>query len=365
MLAHVGRDGVHVDVAQAEHQAGRLNAAVLVALLQSRRPALAATNASAVASIVRRARIGARAADGREARRRSPRRARRAPRRRPARAAAAATPRLAHQVEQQRFVDLRIERRDRRDVVRRVGEVARASRPSRSAARRSPAAIPPTMRSVARMERHPRTDHRRGRGTAEKAVALDEHRARAGARRRQRRRAARVAAADDQDVELPPRCHARAFASRPRSTAGTAWAEARTACVVPSRTRSTTRSTPRAARTTRPKRPGCAPRSACANPGCEAAAPRRRVRDRRSPALPAQALRRSPAKTPTPTMIAIAKERLPGVPLRVGRMQDLSVSTPYDVADVPVRLDRLRRGRRGTARDDAPASPPRSGAADS
>ena len=31
------------------------------------------------------------------------------------------------------------------------------------------------------------------------------------------------------------------------------------------------------------------------------------------------------------TMIAIAKERLPGVPLRVGRMQDLAVDRPYDV----------------------------------
>jgi ubiquinone/menaquinone biosynthesis C-methylase UbiE len=31
------------------------------------------------------------------------------------------------------------------------------------------------------------------------------------------------------------------------------------------------------------------------------------------------------------TMIAIAKERLPGVPFRVGRMQDLNVDEPYDV----------------------------------
>jgi trans-aconitate methyltransferase len=30
------------------------------------------------------------------------------------------------------------------------------------------------------------------------------------------------------------------------------------------------------------------------------------------------------------TMIEIAKERLPGVPLRVGKMQDLAVSAPYD-----------------------------------
>jgi SAM-dependent methyltransferase len=30
------------------------------------------------------------------------------------------------------------------------------------------------------------------------------------------------------------------------------------------------------------------------------------------------------------TMIAIAKEHLPGVPLRVGRMQDLAVGSPYD-----------------------------------
>jgi trans-aconitate methyltransferase len=32
------------------------------------------------------------------------------------------------------------------------------------------------------------------------------------------------------------------------------------------------------------------------------------------------------------TMIEIAKERLPGVPFRVGRMQDLTVKQPYDVA---------------------------------
>jgi len=32
------------------------------------------------------------------------------------------------------------------------------------------------------------------------------------------------------------------------------------------------------------------------------------------------------------TMIEIAKERLPGVPFRVGRMQDLTVERPYDVA---------------------------------
>lgn len=31
-----------------------------------------------------------------------------------------------------------------------------------------------------------------------------------------------------------------------------------------------------------------------------------------------------------PAMIAIARERLPGIPLRVGRMQDLSVSEPFD-----------------------------------
>ena len=63
-----------------------------------------------------------------------------------------------------------------------------------------------------RVERHPRPDHRGRRGAAEKAVALDEQRARAGARRGQRRRAAGVPAADDQDVVLP---RSSTFAANP------------------------------------------------------------------------------------------------------------------------------------------------------
>ena len=104
-------------MAQPEHQAGRLNAAALVTLLQSRTPADAATNASAVASIVRRARIRARAADGRE-RRAAYRAAFVAHRVDDQRVQQQVHVRLAHHLEQQRLVDLGIERRDRRDVVR-------------------------------------------------------------------------------------------------------------------------------------------------------------------------------------------------------------------------------------------------------
>ena len=63
---------------------------------------------------------------------------------------------------------------------------------------------------------HPRPDHRGRRGAAEKAVTLDEQRARAGARRSQRRGTARVSAADDENVVIR---HAWDFAGRGGSTA--------------------------------------------------------------------------------------------------------------------------------------------------
>ena len=65
-----------------------------------------------------------------------------------------------------------------------------------------------------RVERHPRPDHRRRRGAAEKTVALDEQRARAGARRRQRRGAARISTTDHQDIVIHKghiRCDTRGY----------------------------------------------------------------------------------------------------------------------------------------------------------
>ena len=177
---------------------------------------------------------------------------------------------------------------------------------------------------AARMEGHPRADHRGGRRAAEKAVALDQQRARAGARRGQRRRTPGVAAPDDQHVArrlIAPRLRAIA----PASTAGA----------------------PKADR-------ACLPRSQAfyeaiyeargkdyaaeaawlraaigvANPGAK------RVLDVAcGTGAHLRFLHRHfevAGEDADAAMIAIAKERLPGVPLRVGRMQDLAVDAPFD-----------------------------------
>ena len=115
---------------------------------------------------------------------------------------------LGHHLEEQRLVDFGIEGRDGRHVVGGIAHVA-----GRRAHLDEPLddllgdAADDAL--VAGVERHPRSDHRGGRGTAQKAVALDEQRARAVPRRRQRSRATGVAAADDQNVV----CHGRAFAA--------------------------------------------------------------------------------------------------------------------------------------------------------
>ena len=106
---------------------------------------------------------------------------------------------LRHHLEEQRLVQLRVERRDRRNVVRRVVHVS--GRPAHRHKTlddllRDPAddPLPP------RMKRHPRPDHRRGCRPAEKPVALDQQRVRPVPRRSERRRAPRVAAADNEHV---------------------------------------------------------------------------------------------------------------------------------------------------------------------
>ncbi len=108
---------------------------------------------------------------------------------------------LAHHFEQQRLVRLRIERRDRGNVVGRIVDVT-----GRSA--RAHQALHDLLRDAADdairtgMKSHPRTDHRGGGRSAEEPVALDQHRARAVARRRDRGGATRVSAADHEHVEL-------------------------------------------------------------------------------------------------------------------------------------------------------------------
>ncbi len=213
MVAHVFRDGVHVDVAEPEHQARRLHAPALVALLHR---AARGGGHERIGGRIDRAlgEIRAHPADRGE--------------RRPAHRTALVAhgvdhqrvqqqlhARFAHQVEQQRLVNLGIERRDRRHVVRRIrnvsGRAAERDQPLHDLLR-DPAHDP----VAAGVKGHPRPDHRRRGRTAEEAVALDQERTRAGTGRRQRRSAAGVAAAHDQNVVL---FHALAFAGRARSTA--------------------------------------------------------------------------------------------------------------------------------------------------
>ena len=111
---------------------------------------------------------------------------------------------LAHHLEQQRLVRFGIERRNRRDVVGRVVKMSgRAARAHQTLHDLLSDAADDAI--LARVKRHPRPDHRRRGGSAEKSVALDEERARAVARGRNRGRASGVAAADDHHVVIPHR----------------------------------------------------------------------------------------------------------------------------------------------------------------
>jgi hypothetical protein len=187
-----------VDVTQTEHQGRGLNAAALVALLCRN------------AGVCRHERVGrridddaarvfARSSDGCE--------------RRAAHRLAVELgiehvgvqqqrhPRFAHHLEQQRFVNFRIERRNRSDVIGGIVQMTRRGAFAyealddllRDAAHDSP---------IAGVKGHPRTHHRGGRRSTQEAVSLDQQRTRPAACRRQRGRAAGVAAAHHQYVEF-------------------------------------------------------------------------------------------------------------------------------------------------------------------
>ena len=206
MVAHVGGDGVHVDVTEPEHQARRLHAPAFVALLQL---ATGRGGNERIGGRVDRAlcRVGAHPPDRRERRtaHRAPIVAHRVDHQRVQQQLHAG---LAHQVEEQRLVDLRIERRDRRHVVGGIGDMAR-----RSAERDQP--LHDLLRDSAHdpigpgVKGHPRSDHC-GRGSpAQEAVPFDQE----GAGRRQRGRAARVSASHHQHVIVG---HTAAFAAPER-----------------------------------------------------------------------------------------------------------------------------------------------------
>ena len=198
-----------------------------------------------------------------------------------------------------------------------------------------------------RVKGHPGPHHRGGRGAAEEAVALDEQRARAGASGGQRGRAPGVAAADDQHVIVR---HAPHFASRSRRTAGMLGprAEAR-------RVFTKSQAFYEAIYDARGKDYAAEAAWLCAAIGVANPGAKRVLDVACGTGAHLRFLHRHfevAGEDADAAMIAIAKERLPGVPLRVGRMQELAVDAPYDALDVSVRLDRLRRRRDGTAGDN-------------
>ena len=108
---------------------------------------------------------------------------------------------FSHHLKKQRFVHFGVERRNRRNVIRRIGKMA-----TRSALAHQP--LDHLLRDAAddaflrRMKGHPWTNHCGGRSTAQKTVTLEQKRTGTVTRRRNRRRATRIAAAHDQHVEL-------------------------------------------------------------------------------------------------------------------------------------------------------------------